>query len=39
MAKITPLLADPARSQCVMIAMLQMNKIEIGGLKRAYAGE
>jgi len=30
---------DPARSQRVMKAMLQMNKIDIGGLKRAYAGE
>ena len=30
---------DPARSQRVMKAMLQMDKIDIGGLKRAYAGE
>jgi len=31
--------SDPARSQRVMKAMLQMDKIDIGGLKRAYAGE
>lgn len=30
---------DPARSQRVMKAMLQMDKIDIGGLKRSYAGE
>lgn len=30
---------DPARSQRVLKAMLQMDKIDIGGLKRAYAGE
>lgn len=30
---------DPARSQRVMKAMLEMDKIDIGGLKRAYAGE
>jgi predicted 3-demethylubiquinone-9 3-methyltransferase (glyoxalase superfamily) len=29
---------DPARSQRVMAAMMAMKKIEIGGLKRAYAG-
>jgi hypothetical protein len=39
MPKVTPFLADPARSQPVMKAMLQMSKIDIGGLKRAYAGE
>jgi hypothetical protein len=39
MPKVTRFLADPAHSQRVMIAMLQMNKIEIGGLKRAYADE
>jgi len=27
---------DPAKSQRVMKAMLQMNKIDIAGLKRAY---
>ena len=30
---------DPARAQRVLQAMLQMNKIDLGGLKRAYAGE
>ena len=30
---------DPARSERVMKAMLQMDKIDVGGLKRAYAGE
>jgi predicted 3-demethylubiquinone-9 3-methyltransferase (glyoxalase superfamily) len=30
---------DPARSQRVLKAMLQMSKIDLGGLKRAYAGE
>jgi hypothetical protein len=30
---------SPARSQRVMKAMLQMDKIDIGGLKRSYAGE
>ena len=30
---------DPARSQRVMKAMLQLEKIDIGGLKRAYASE
>ncbi len=30
---------DPVRSQRVMKAMLQMGKIDIGGLKRAYDGE
>ena len=30
---------DPARSQRVMQAMLKMDKIDIGGLKRAYADE
>jgi len=30
---------DPARAQRVMKAMLQMDKIDIGGLQRAYAGE
>jgi predicted 3-demethylubiquinone-9 3-methyltransferase (glyoxalase superfamily) len=39
MAKVTPLLADPARSQRAMKIMLQMDKIDIGGLKRSYAGE
>jgi predicted 3-demethylubiquinone-9 3-methyltransferase (glyoxalase superfamily) len=39
MPKVTPFLADPERSQRVMKAMLQMDKIDIGGLKRAYAGE
>lgn len=29
---------DPARSQRVMQAMLQMTKIDIGGLRKAYAG-
>jgi predicted 3-demethylubiquinone-9 3-methyltransferase (glyoxalase superfamily) len=28
---------DPEKSQCVMKAMLQMDKIDIAGLKRAYA--
>jgi len=28
---------DPAKSKRVMQAMLQMNKIDIEGLKRAYA--
>jgi len=31
--------ADPARSQRVMKAMLQMDKIDIAGLKRAYERE
>jgi predicted 3-demethylubiquinone-9 3-methyltransferase (glyoxalase superfamily) len=31
--------SNPARSQRVMKAMLQMDKINIGGLKRAYAGK
>jgi hypothetical protein len=39
MPKVTPFVADRARSQRVMKAMLQMDKIDIGGLKRAYAGE
>lgn len=30
---------DPVRSQRVLKAMLQMSKIDLGGLKRAYAGE
>lgn len=30
---------DPARAQRVLQAMLQMSKIDIGGLKRAYAAE
>jgi predicted 3-demethylubiquinone-9 3-methyltransferase (glyoxalase superfamily) len=30
---------DPARSQRVLKAMLQMDKIDLGGLRRAYAGE
>jgi predicted 3-demethylubiquinone-9 3-methyltransferase (glyoxalase superfamily) len=30
---------DPARSQRVMRAMLQMQKLDIAGLKRAYEGE
>jgi hypothetical protein len=30
---------DPARSERVMKAMLQMDKIDVGGLKRAYALE
>jgi len=29
---------DPGKTQRVMTAMLQMKKIDIGGLKRAYAG-
>ena len=29
---------DPGKSQRVMTAMLQMKKIDIGKLKRAYAG-
>jgi predicted 3-demethylubiquinone-9 3-methyltransferase (glyoxalase superfamily) len=29
---------DPAKAQAVMAAMLQMGKIEIEGLKRAYVG-
>jgi predicted 3-demethylubiquinone-9 3-methyltransferase (glyoxalase superfamily) len=29
---------DPEKSQRVMKAMLQMSKIEIDGLKRAYNG-
>jgi hypothetical protein len=39
MPKVTPFLADPARSQRVMKAMLQIDKIDIGGLKRPHAGE
>jgi hypothetical protein len=39
MPKVTPLLADPTRSPRAMKAMLQIDKIDIGGLKRAYAGE
>jgi hypothetical protein len=39
MPKVTPFLADPARFQRVMKAMLQIDKIDTGGLKRAYAGE
>lgn len=27
---------DPAKSQAVMLAMLQMGKIDIDGLRRAY---
>jgi predicted 3-demethylubiquinone-9 3-methyltransferase (glyoxalase superfamily) len=30
---------DPAKSQRVFKAMLQMTKIEVEGLKRAYRGE
>lgn len=30
---------DSARSQRVLKAMSQMSKIDLGGLKRAYAGE
>jgi predicted 3-demethylubiquinone-9 3-methyltransferase (glyoxalase superfamily) len=30
--------ADPERSRRVMSAMLQMGKIEIAGLRRAYEG-
>jgi len=30
---------DPAKSQSVMKAMLQMSKIEIAGLKQAYEGQ
>jgi predicted 3-demethylubiquinone-9 3-methyltransferase (glyoxalase superfamily) len=30
---------DPARSQRVLKAMLQMNKIDLGGLKQAYDAE
>jgi predicted 3-demethylubiquinone-9 3-methyltransferase (glyoxalase superfamily) len=30
---------DPAKSQRVMKAMLQMNKLDIEGLKRAHAGK
>ena len=30
---------DPARSQRVLKAMLQMDKIDLGGLQRAYADE
>jgi len=30
---------DPAKSQRVMQAMLQMNKLDIQGLKRAHAGK
>lgn len=30
---------DPAKSQRVMQAMLQMNKLDIAGLKRAHAGK
>jgi predicted 3-demethylubiquinone-9 3-methyltransferase (glyoxalase superfamily) len=30
--------ADPARSQRVMKAMLQMDKLDIAGLKKAYEG-
>ena len=29
---------DPGKSQRVMTAMLQMKKIDIGKLRRAYAG-
>ena len=39
MLKVATFLADPARPQRVMKAMLQVDKIDIGGLKRAYAGE
>ncbi|SRR5258708_753984 len=31
--------SDPAKAQRVMMAMLQMDKIDIAGLERAYAGE
>ena len=31
--------ADPARSQRVMKAMLQMDKLDIAGLKKAYEGK
>jgi predicted 3-demethylubiquinone-9 3-methyltransferase (glyoxalase superfamily) len=31
--------SDPARSQRVMKAMLQMDKLDIAGLKRAYEGK
>ncbi|HKS96610.1 MAG TPA: VOC family protein, partial [Terriglobia bacterium] len=30
---------DPAKSKRVMQAMLQMNKIDVEGLKKAYAGQ
>ena len=30
---------DPVRFQRVLKAMLQMSKIDLGGLKRAYANE
>lgn len=30
---------DPARAQRVLEAMLQMNKIDLGGLQQAYAAE
>jgi len=30
---------DPARAQRVLQAMLKMNKIDLGGLERAYAGK
>ncbi|HXJ89031.1 MAG TPA: VOC family protein [Candidatus Binatia bacterium] len=30
---------DPTRSQRVLKAMLQMDKIDLGGIQRAYAGE
>lgn len=39
MPKVAPLLSDRIRSLCVMKAMLQIDKIDTGGLKRAYAGE
>jgi hypothetical protein len=39
MLQVTSLLADPTRSQCAMKAMLHIDKIDNGGLKRAYAGE
>lgn len=39
MPKVTSFLADRACLQCMMKTMLQIDKIDIGGLKRAYAGE
>ena len=39
MPNVAPFLADPAHSQRVMKATPQIDKIDNGGLKRAYADE
>ena len=39
MPRVTLDLPNPASSQRVMKAMRQMDKIDNGGLKRAYAGD